>query len=278
MQLPLTSIVEIYKGGKVRAVMMLRDSSNPKIRESLPDVITARKWKAEEETDRLLSTLKHRDIVGAIQTDRRGIGADPFKPFSTLTRKERRDAVSSELMVTEAERRELHLIQCAQQGQVVRMDEKVLERKLSWNEVWNWTTSRLSFLIRSTYNVLPSPTNLVWWKTWTEGNYRCGKRKTLKHILSNSQRALNRYIWRHNEVLKIILDVTKKQIDLINSGKQPLLSSTVHSWQNAMCALKGWVIYSPTNKSFITPFVHPRVKRVRSPWGFARFYYSKVLW
>ena len=161
MQLPLTSIVEIYKGGKVRAVMMLRDSSNPKIRESLPDVITARKWKAEEETDRLLSTLKHRDIVGAIQTDRRGIDADPFKPFSTMTRKERRDAVSSELMVTEAERRELHLIQCAQQGQVVRMDEKVLERKLSWNEVWNWTTSRLSFLIRSTYNVLPSPTNLV---------------------------------------------------------------------------------------------------------------------
>ena len=226
LQLPLTSIVEIYKAGKVRTVMMLRDSSDPVIRNNPPDVKTARKWKAEEETDLLISTLKHRDIVGAVQTNRKGIGSDPFKPFSSMTRKERREAVTSELKNTEAARRELHLIQCAQQGQIVRWEEKVVERKLTWTEIWDWTTSRLSFLVRSTYDVLPSPTNLVKWNVSTDNNCRCGKRGTLKHILSNCSRALDRYTWRHNEVLKVILDVTKKQIALINSGKRPSLPAS----------------------------------------------------
>ncbi len=51
MQLPVTSIVEIYKAGKVRTVMMLRESDDPEIRDNPPNVNTAKKWKAEEETD-----------------------------------------------------------------------------------------------------------------------------------------------------------------------------------------------------------------------------------
>ena len=95
------------------------------------------------------------------------------------------------------------------------------KRKLSWNEIWNWSTSRLSFLVRSTYDVLPSPTNLVRWKIKNDDKCRCGKLGTLKHILSNCSMAMERYTWRHNEVLKIIYDVTKSQIDLINAGKRP---------------------------------------------------------
>ena len=108
----------------------------------------------------------------------------------------------------------------------MRWEEKVVERKLTWTEIWDWTTSRLSFLVRSTYDVLPSPTNLVKWNVSTDNNCRCGKRGTLKHILSNCSRALDRYTWRHNEVLKVILDVTKKQIALINSGKRPSLPAS----------------------------------------------------
>ena len=118
----------------------------------------------------------------------------------------------------EAEKRDVHLVQCAQQGQVVRWEENVIERKLSWTEIWNWSTSRLSFLVRSTYDVLPS---LVRWKITTEDKCLCGKRGTLKHILSNCSRALNRYTWRHNEVLKILYRVTKERIAQINSGKRP---------------------------------------------------------
>ena len=210
LQLPLTSIVEIFKAGKVRTVMMLRDSRDPEIRNNPPDVVTARKWIAEEETDNIISDLKHRDIIGAVQTDQRGIGSDPFKPFSSMNTRERRLAASSKVKEMEAEKRDVHLVQCAQQGQVVRWEENVIERKLSWTEIWNWSTSRLSFLVRSTYDVLPSPVNLVRWKIATEDKCVCGKRGTLKHILSNCSRALNRYTWRHNEVLKILYRVTKE--------------------------------------------------------------------
>ena len=76
-------------------------------------------------------------------------------------------------------------------------------------------------MVRSTYDVLPSPTNLVRWKISNDNRCRCGKRGTLKHILSNCEKALERYTWRHNEVLKIIHRVTEKQIEKINAGKRP---------------------------------------------------------
>jgi len=97
----------------------------------------------------------------------------------------------------------------------------VVERKLSWSEIWKWSTSRLSFLVRSTYDVVPSPANLVRWRVSNDDTCRCGKRGTLKHILSNCGKALERYTWRHNEVLKIIHRVTEKQIEQINAGKRP---------------------------------------------------------
>ena len=51
LQLPLTSIVEIYEAGKVRTVMMLRESKDQEINGKTPGVRTARKWKAEVATD-----------------------------------------------------------------------------------------------------------------------------------------------------------------------------------------------------------------------------------
>ena len=68
--------------------------------------------------------------------------------------------------------------------------------------------------------MLPTPANLVRWKIANEDICRCGKRGTLKHILSNCAKALDRYTWRHNEVLKIIHRVTKDQIERITSGKR----------------------------------------------------------
>ena len=68
LQLPVTAISEIYKAGKVWTVMMLRESRDVEIRNSPPDVKTARKWSAEEETDGIVSSLEHRNIVGATES------------------------------------------------------------------------------------------------------------------------------------------------------------------------------------------------------------------
>ena len=214
LQLPLTSIVEVYKAGKVRTVMMLRESKDEEVRSNPPDVRTARKWKAEEETDNIVSALEHRDIVGAGQCDKKGIGYNPFKPFTQMKPQDRRKAATGLVVTMEAERRDLHLIQCASQGQVTRWEEGIVERKIGWNEIWQWNTSRLSFLIRSTYDVLPSPANLVKWKIAEDDKCRCGHTPgTMKHTLSNCRLALNRYTWRHNEVLKVLHETAKQQVD-----------------------------------------------------------------
>ena len=202
-----------YKAGKVRTVMMLRESRDGEVKSNPPDVRTARKWKAEDETNNIITHLEHRDIVGAGQCDRRGIGYNPFKPFSQMVPRERREAVTSQVQEMEKERREVHLIQCAHQGQVTSWEEGVVERKISWNEIWQWNTSRLSFLIRSTYDVLPSLVNLKRWGIEEEDMCKCGVKATMKHILSNCKLALNRYTWRHNEVLRVFVDAVKKQVE-----------------------------------------------------------------
>ena len=116
LQLPLTSIVEIYKAGKIRTVMMLRGSKDQEVSDNPPDVRTARKWKAEVATDEIISSLEHADIVGSTQTSRLGLGNGDFKPFRKMSHRDRRKAEAGQLRKNEAERREVHLIQCTQQG------------------------------------------------------------------------------------------------------------------------------------------------------------------
>jgi len=74
----------------------------------------------------------HKDISGTVQSDRKGLGKQNFKPFCKSSEKERRDAVVEKMRQRERERRNVHLVQCTQQGQYVRWEEQVVERKLSW--------------------------------------------------------------------------------------------------------------------------------------------------
>ena len=62
MELPVTSLVDEYKAGKVRTVMMLRYSKDLWIREDPPEVRSGRKWSAEHEVDRAEIAVRHSDI------------------------------------------------------------------------------------------------------------------------------------------------------------------------------------------------------------------------
>ena len=223
LELPITSIVEEYKAGKVRTVMMLRYSKDQTIRDDPPDVRTGKRWQAEVEVDRAEEALKHKDIVGAVQTGRKGFGLLDFKPYSMSSEKEKRNAVVAEVRKQEQEKRQLHLVQCAQQGQCMEWQEMIVERKLSWKELWGWGPARTSFLIKSTYDVLPSPANLVRWKVTDDDRCRCGEYGTLRHALSGCKMGLEggRYTWRHDQVLKVIVEALKGKLEEINKGKLP---------------------------------------------------------
>ncbi|KAK3804172.1 hypothetical protein RRG08_023535 [Elysia crispata] len=64
---------------------------------------------------------------------------------------------------------------------------------------------RISFLIRSMYDLLPSNANLVWWGKKEDPTCPlCQGKQTTEHVLSSCETALSqrRYIWRHHRVLQ----------------------------------------------------------------------------
>ena len=64
--------------------------------------------------------------------------------------------------------------------------------------------SRLSFLVKAVYDLLPTPHNKHLWFGEEEGCKLCGARGTLQHILTGCKVALcqGRYKWRHDQVLR----------------------------------------------------------------------------
>ena len=60
------------------------------------------------EVDRVEEALKHKDIVGAVQTGRKGFGLLDFKPYGMSSEKEKRIAVVAEVRKQEQEKRQLH--------------------------------------------------------------------------------------------------------------------------------------------------------------------------
>ena len=97
LTLPLASIKEELKAGKVRTVMMLRYSRDDTIRNNPPEVRTGKKWSADSTMNNLIDQVEHKDIVGSVQTTPHGLGTQNFKPFSSSRAVEKRKAVVNEL-------------------------------------------------------------------------------------------------------------------------------------------------------------------------------------
>ena len=93
-------------------------------------------------------------------------------------------------------------------------DLQALQRSISWNNIWQMAPLKLSFLIHSTYDQLPSKSNLVKWKK--ESDPTCSlcneKPQTLEHVISSCKTALanRRYTWRHNSVLDKLVKIIQK--------------------------------------------------------------------
>ena len=82
----------------------------------------------------------------------------------------------------------------------------VPERRLSSRDIVNMQDGNLKFLIKSVYDLLPTPENRNRWFATEERCQLCGGRGTLAPILSGCPTALGqgRYRWRHDQVLREI--------------------------------------------------------------------------
>ncbi|KAL3983720.1 WAS protein family, member 3 [Sarotherodon galilaeus] len=111
--------------------------------------------------------------------------------------------------------------------------ESVEKRKLSWSEIWGMESARLSFIIRVTYDVLPSPINLQLWLGLYTACPLCTVTATLKHILVGCRTSLTqgRYTWRHNQVLRCLAEKVECKRKSINA--QPFTNQEERQFSSA---------------------------------------------
>ncbi|KAL2104213.1 hypothetical protein ACEWY4_001081 [Coilia grayii] len=117
LQLPLRSISQGYRQEKARLVLELRESTDQLVRAAGSQVRTGRKWKAQEEVDRAISRLKHREVIGRVQEGRAGLGRSETPLFwSRASKEQRRAMVVAEVARTEQDRLRVKAVSQSRQG------------------------------------------------------------------------------------------------------------------------------------------------------------------
>ncbi len=167
---------------------------------------TGHKWIASDAVEEAESQLKVNEIIGATQSDRLGLGMRENLWWSTLTPPQRRRQVAEEVKRNDDSLRMVQAVTQKQQGAWTTWEE-VVQRKLDWNHIWKMGQHRVSFLLRSVYDVLPTPANLSRWKGEQQACAACGRNGSLDHILTSCPASLagGKYTWRHNEVLEVLV-------------------------------------------------------------------------
>lgn len=100
--------------------------------------------------------------------------------------------------------------------------EGLEKKKLSWRDIWQMEGARLSFVIRATYDLLPSPQNLKEWYGEDPTCSLCQVPASLRHILSGCTTSLTqrRYTWRHNQVLRELASILEQKRTTTNNLPQ----------------------------------------------------------
>ena len=156
--------------------------------------------------DEAQARLRQKDIVGSVAHGRMGIGCIPRQSWSNSNTAQQRHLVQDEIREIQEEQRTIRAAAMSKQGSWLNW-EGVRPRKLSWEEMRSMEACRIKFLLKSIYEVLPTPSNLCLWKLSETPNCKlCEKPANLFHILSYCPKALTdgRYTWRHNRVLEVI--------------------------------------------------------------------------
>ncbi len=221
LQLPLRSLVEEFQTAKVRLHLMLRDSLDHAVRIAQPSVRTGRKWSAAEAVESAESALRFRELLGATQHGRQGLGAAKRTRWASAGPKERRQCVLDEVHRSADHARFVKAVQQPVQGQWTRWED-VEARQIRWREITAARPLSLAFLVRSSYDVLPSGANLRRWGLSAEAACPlCSKLQTLDHVLSACKVALGqgRYTWRHNQVLRALKDEVSDAISRAKPGQ-----------------------------------------------------------
>ena len=191
LQLPISSLVEEFKVGKICLHIMIKDSADEIIRKAYPEIKSGTKWSAVKTAQEAECSLRIKDIIGVTQINRSGLGSTSKKVFSKVDPKVKRDMVSEEVRMFEEEQRKASAITQAKQCAWTKWND-IEPIKLSWKSLISMEPLTISFLLRSNYDLLPNATNLkLWGYTNSEPCLSCkSDRDTLRHVLSACPQSL----------------------------------------------------------------------------------------
>src|SRR5215470_9593881 len=125
LRLPLKAITEEFQVGKVRLQMMLNHSQDQAVRDTKAQLRTGRKWKANEATEKAEEAAKFKEILGANQTGRHGLGYGRERRiwWSKASPAEKRELVIQEVKHKTEAKRVQAAVQQGQQGQWTTWEE-----------------------------------------------------------------------------------------------------------------------------------------------------------
>ena len=88
----------------------------------------------------------------------------------------------------------------------------------TWQALTKWLPSNIfNFCSKALMLCLPNKSNLYHWKITEENQcFLCHHMKTQLHVLSNCEKCLNRYTWRHGSVLSSLLQQFSKILKTSN--------------------------------------------------------------
>ena len=215
LKMPLRSVAEEFRISKIRTQLMINNSTDSTICGSKPLLRSGRKFNAQEE----IEVLTFEEIRGPIQVGRHGIGWSHSIGWTQANAAQRSALIIQERKRDIENARITKAVQQGQQGQWTTWDE-ALQRPISWSNIWSMPPLRLSFVIRSLYDQLPSRDNLRKWGMVEDSRcVLCGEVQTLRHVLSSCKYALaqGRYTWRHNQVLQILVEAMESACSKANA-------------------------------------------------------------
>jgi Reverse transcriptase (RNA-dependent DNA polymerase) len=210
LQLPFTSLAEEYKVGKVRLHLMLSTSADRVTRMVEPELGTGKIWSVVEAVKDAESRVRFEGIKGNVQIGKSGLGWRRW----AFKHDDHKTNVCRMVREREEETRVVKVAQMSTQGRLSGWED-VIERKLTWNDLWKVDAVRIGFLLKSVFDCLPSGRNLrVWNYAESDKCMRCQEVENIEHVLCACKVFLSegRYTWRHNQVLRVMKEIVSEGV------------------------------------------------------------------
>ena len=246
LQLPYSDLTEEVKAAKARIYTTFEESNDPCVRGAELKVDGGRKADTSKSVSEAKSRLRMKEIVGIPNKGKEGLGLNPRRYYSSSAKDERRTMIVDTVREAEEDKRRVKMVSLAKQGAHTRWE--VPEKKLSHREIISRSETSLKFLVKSVYDLLPTPSNKNKWFGTEETCKLCGGNGTLAHILAGCEVALaqGRYRWRHDQILRLIAHgvdakrlnhnkqprIVEKKIQFVKEGekKTPIQERVPHSY------------------------------------------------